>query len=39
MFYIDASLAIIPILVIPFLRARKLRGEAPPAGAPLPEAS
>jgi len=37
-FYIDAALAIIPILVIPFLVERK-RTEVPPSrGAPLPEA-
>jgi len=39
MFYIDAALAILPILVIPFLRERKATGPAPSAGAPLPEAS
>lgn len=38
MFYIDAFLAILPILVIPFLRERKVKAEPPSAGAPLPEA-
>ena len=39
MFYIDAALAILPILVIPFLKERKSRELPPSAGAPLPEAS
>jgi PAT family beta-lactamase induction signal transducer AmpG len=38
MFYIDAMLAIIPILVIPFLVERRVKGAPPSAGAPLPEA-
>jgi len=38
MFYIDAALAIIPILVIPFLVERKTSTVPPSAGAPLPEA-
>lgn len=38
MFYIDAALAILPILVIPFLRERAERQEPPSSGAPLPEA-
>ena len=38
MFYIDAALAVIPILLIPFLRERQDRGRLPAAGAPLPEA-
>jgi PAT family beta-lactamase induction signal transducer AmpG len=39
MFYIDAMLAIIPILVIPFLWERRTRQAPPSSGAPLPEAS
>lgn len=39
MFYIDAALAILPILVIPFLKERKVKEQAPSAGSPLPEAS
>jgi len=38
MFYIDAGLAILPILVIPFLRERDSSIQPPSAGAPLPEA-
>ncbi len=38
MFYIDAGLAIIPILVIPFLAERMTKQIPPSAGAPLPEA-
>lgn len=38
MFYIDAALAIIPILVIPFLWERKTKETPPSMGAPLPEA-
>ncbi|MDH3915125.1 MAG: hypothetical protein OES37_03125, partial [Chromatiales bacterium] len=38
MFYIDAALAVLPILVIPFLRERKFSTAPPSAGAPLPEA-
>jgi PAT family beta-lactamase induction signal transducer AmpG len=38
MFYIDAGLAIIPILVIPFLAERISKKVPPSAGAPLPEA-
>jgi PAT family beta-lactamase induction signal transducer AmpG len=38
MFYIDAALAIIPLLVIPFLAERKTREVPPSAGAPLPQA-
>ena len=38
MFYIDALLAIIPILVIPFLVERRVKGVPPSAGSPLPEA-
>jgi PAT family beta-lactamase induction signal transducer AmpG len=38
MFYLDAALAIIPILVIPFLAERKTKQVPPSAGAPLPEA-
>jgi hypothetical protein len=37
MLYIDAALAIIPILVIPFLAERKAQ-RPPSMGAPLPEA-
>jgi MFS family permease len=37
-FYLDAALAIIPILVIPFLVERKTREVPPSRGAPLPEA-
>ena len=39
MFYIDAALAILPILVIPFLKERRASAEPPSKGAPLPEAS
>jgi PAT family beta-lactamase induction signal transducer AmpG len=38
MLYIDAALAIIPILVIPFLAERKAQPPPPSMGAPLPEA-
>lgn len=38
MFYIDAALAILPILLIPFLVERTTASRAPSAGAPLPEA-
>jgi PAT family beta-lactamase induction signal transducer AmpG len=38
MFYIDAALAIIPILVIPFLWERRAKEVPPSTGAPLPEA-
>lgn len=38
MFFIDAALAIIPILVIPFLIERNTSTVPPSAGAPLPEA-
>ncbi|MBT8101279.1 MAG: MFS transporter, partial [Gammaproteobacteria bacterium] len=38
MLYIDACLAILPILVIPFLRERSVKAPPPSAGAPLPEA-
>lgn len=37
-FYIDAALAIIPVLVIPFLIERKTTEVPPSKGAPLPEA-
>ena len=37
-FYLDAALAIIPILVIPFLIERKTKEVPPSRGAPLPEA-
>jgi PAT family beta-lactamase induction signal transducer AmpG len=37
-FYLDAALAIIPILVIPFLIERKVTEVPPSRGAPLPEA-
>ncbi len=36
--YLDAALAIIPILVIPFLAERKTKEVPPSAGAPFPEA-
>ena len=39
MFFIDAGLAIIPILVIPFLWERRTRQQPPSLGAPLPGAS
>lgn len=39
MFYIDAALALLPILVIPFLRERTSSEAPPSSGAPLPEAS
>ncbi len=39
MFYIDAALAIIPVLVIPFLRERAALKKPLPNAAPLPEAS
>lgn len=39
MFYIDAALAILPILVIPFLKERRTTDVPPSPGAPLPEAS
>jgi PAT family beta-lactamase induction signal transducer AmpG len=38
-FYIDAALAFVPILVIPFLADRKSKITPPSMGAPLPEAS
>jgi PAT family beta-lactamase induction signal transducer AmpG len=38
MFYFDAGLAIIPILVIPFLAERMTKEIPPSRGAPLPEA-
>jgi PAT family beta-lactamase induction signal transducer AmpG len=37
-FYIDAALAILPVLVIPFLAERKTTEVPPSKGAPLPEA-
>jgi PAT family beta-lactamase induction signal transducer AmpG len=37
-FYIDAALAVIPVLIVPFLVGRKTRETPPSAGAPLPEA-
>ena len=37
-FYLDVALAIIPILVIPFLIERKTKEVPPSRGAPLPEA-
>lgn len=39
MFYVDAALAILPIVVIPFLKERKVSEQPPSKGAPLPEAS
>lgn len=38
LFYADALIAVIPILVIPFLSERKTRETPPSAGTPLPEA-
>ena len=38
-FYLDSALVILPILVIPFLKQRKVTETAPSAGAPLPESS
>lgn len=38
MFYLDAAIAIVPILVIPLLAERRTTGVPPSAGAPLPEA-
>lgn len=39
LFFIDAALAILPILVIPFLADRKVTETPPSAAVPLPEAS
>ncbi|MGD9407870.1 MAG: hypothetical protein PVG05_07235, partial [Gammaproteobacteria bacterium] len=36
--YADAMIAVIPVLVIPFLSERKTRETPPSAGTPLPEA-
>lgn len=38
-FYLDAALAILPILVIPLLKERRVAEVPPSAGAPLPESS